>query len=43
MTKEEAIKRLERCISYLRSFGYQWALERAEEIEPIIDYIKGDN
>lgn len=37
---KECIKKIKKCISYLESFGYQWALEQAEELKQVIEYME---
>lgn len=40
MNKEECVKKIKKCISYLESFGYQWAVEQAEELKQVAEFIE---
>lgn len=38
--REEVLKKLKYAKMQLEAFGYQWCLERAEDMQDVIDFIE---
>ena len=43
MSKKECITLINKTIEQLESFGYQWALERADDLKKVVEYVNNQN